>query len=84
MKAINIGEILKREFEPDYPGKAFLASFLGYMAQNKLWQNLAVNISPWGKRLHFFFFPTRKKIKTADSLLITRNLPATVVLTLRA
>lgn len=37
MKAINIGEILKREFEPDYPGKAF-GLLLRDMAQNKLWQ----------------------------------------------
>ena len=50
--------------------------------QNKLWQNRAVNISPWGKRLHFFFLPARKKTKTADSLLTTRNLAVTVVLTL--
>ena len=50
--------------------------------QNKLWQNWAVNISLWGKRLHFFFLPARKKTKTADSLLTTRNLAVTVVLTL--
>ena len=50
--------------------------------QNKLWQNWAVNISLWGKRLHFFLLPARKKTKTADSLLTTMNLTVTVVLTL--
>ena len=29
--------------------------------QNKLWQNWAVNISLWGKRLHFFF-PTEATV----------------------
>ena len=52
--------------------------------RNAMLVQCAVNISLWGKRLHFFFLPARKKTKTADSLLTTRNLTVTVVLTLRA